>query len=243
MKALAAQCGGWVLVVALASSGLLLDYGNGSLWVVILVQTSGAAALTALLRCPPWWVLINFIFTPLLLLAIRLRLPPWIWLAAFAALYLIYWNSFRAQVPLFLTNRRVTAAVAGLLPPGPVRVLDLGSGAGSFVTALARLRPDARVTGIESAPLPYALSRLRLCRQPLTRIRREDFFAAPWTDYDLVYAFLSPAPMAQVWDKARREMKPGALLVSNSFAIPGREPDRIIEVDDRRHTRLLIFAL
>jgi hypothetical protein len=35
-----------------------------------------------------------------------------------------------------------------------------------------------------------------------------------------VYAFLSPVPMAEVWRKASTELRPGALLVSNSF--PGR---------------------
>jgi hypothetical protein len=49
--------------------------------------------------------------------------------------------------------------------------------------------------------------------------------------------------MAAVWEKARREMKAGSLLVSNSFGIPGREPDRILEVADRRGTRLLVFEI
>jgi hypothetical protein len=247
VKALLAQCGGLVLAIALALGGDLLEWFERvhipPIWGIILLQMFSAAALTALLRCPRWWVLINFLFAPLLLLAVRLRLPPWIWLVAFAVLYLIYWNSFRTQVPLFLTNRRTVAAVAALLPPGPTRVLDLGSGTGSFVVALARLRPDLSITGIENAPLPYFLSWLRTRKFPAANMRRGNFFAIPWSDYDLVYAFLSPAPMAQVWDKARLEMKPGSLLVSNSFAIPERAPGRIIEVEDRRQTHLLVFAL
>jgi hypothetical protein len=49
--------------------------------------------------------------------------------------------------------------------------------------------------------------------------------------------------MLEVWEKARREMKPGSLLVSNSFGIPGVEPDRVIEVKDWRRTRLLVFRI
>jgi hypothetical protein len=49
--------------------------------------------------------------------------------------------------------------------------------------------------------------------------------------------------MSAVWQKASREMPAGSMLVSNSFAIPGQEPERIIEVDDRRGTRLLVYRI
>ena len=60
-------------------------------------------------------------------------------------------------------------------------------------------------------------------------------------DFDVVYCFLSPAPMARLFAKAAAEMKPGSLFVSNSFAVPGQSPGRIVEVDDRRRTKLLIW--
>jgi hypothetical protein len=50
-------------------------------------------------------------------------------------------------------------------------------------------------------------------------------------DYDVVYAFLSPAPMPRLWEKVQAEMQPGNLFISNSFPVPGATPDRIIEVD------------
>jgi hypothetical protein len=37
--------------------------------------------------------------------------------------------------------------------------------------------------------------------------------------------------MAKLWDKVRREMRPGTLFVSNSFAVPGNEPDRVVPLD------------
>jgi len=73
--------------------------------------------------------------------------------------------------------------------------------------------------------------------------RRADLFARPWQDYDLVYAFLSPVPMAAVWKKAAAELRPGALLVSNSFPVPERAPDLVIEVGDRRRTRLYGYRI
>jgi SAM-dependent methyltransferase len=132
--------------------------------------------------------------------------------------------------------------VAGLLRRDrPPSVLDLGSGTGSLLRPLARLRPDCRCEGVESAPAPYLLSRLLARHQPNIALARGDFFKMPWGDYDLVYAFLSPVPMQAVWDKARAELRPGALLVSNSFPVGGVEPEQVIEVPDRRRTRLYCY--
>jgi len=50
----------------------------------------------------------------------------------------------------------------------------------------------------------------------------------------VVYCFLSPVPMPPLFDKARREMRPGSLLISNSFQITGHPADEIVSVDDLR---------
>ena len=63
------------------------------------------------------------------------------------------------------------------------------------------------------------------------------------TDMDVVYAFLSPVPMAELWEKARAEMRPGSLFVSNSFAVPDVVPSEVIAVDDARQTQLYCYRL
>ena len=47
--------------------------------------------------------------------------------------------------------------------------------------------------------------------------------------HDIVYAYLSPAPMPLLWEKARREMRAGSLLVSFRFVVPGVAPSRMID--------------
>ena len=62
-------------------------------------------------------------------------------------------------------------------------------------------------------------------------------FGSIWDErldhYDVVYAYLSPAAMPRLWDKARLEMKPGSLLVSNSFAVPGVAAQRVIPLEGK----------
>ncbi|WP_460825116.1 class I SAM-dependent methyltransferase, partial [Massilia solisilvae] len=90
-------------------------------------------------------------------------------------------------------------------------------------------RPDARVEGIELAPLPWLASRLRaLLSGSRARFLRGDYERLDFGDYDLVYAYLSPAAMDGLWRKARREMRPGSVLASYEFAIAGQAPDRVL---------------
>ena len=176
----------------------------------------------------------------------QLNVPAWVWLAAFAVLALIYWNSPGGRVPLYLTNRATYRALAELLPKERgFSFADLGSGLGGPVFALAKRRPDGAFTGFETAPLPYLISKLRglFSRRPNASIAFADYRKRDLAPFDVVYCFLSPAPMPELYRKARREMRAGSLLISNSFFVPGHRADRTLEVDDRRGTILYVWEM
>lgn len=238
VKALLAQTAGWALAALALGSGTVPALA----WVLVLIQALAAAVAASALRSERWWLAIHLGFSPLLLLALGLGIAPGWYLGAFVVLAAIYWTTFRTRVPLYLSNHATATAVAGLLAQDrPLRVLDLGSGTGSLLLPLARRRPDCTFTGIETAPAPYLVSRIRARGLDNLHLTRGDFFAPSWAGYDLIYSFLSPVPMKQVWDKARREMDEHCVLVSNSFTIPGVEPAAIIDVDDARSTRLYVY--
>lgn len=240
LKALIAQSAGLAAAVLMALWTAELPLFG---WAFTVTQGVIAAATAVALRSARWWLGIHLAFAPALLAASKLQIAPGWYLGAFLALALIYWTSFRTQVPLYLSNGRTADAVLGLMASDrPVTLIDLGSGSGGLLRRLAQARPDSRCVGIETAPLPLLLSRC-LKRPANLDLRWGDFWAEPLDGYDLVYAFLSPVPMARLWDKALREMRPGSLLVSNSFAVPGITPTKIIEVADRRHTQLYCYLM
>jgi len=210
-------------------------------WAVL--QGAVAAAVAAAARAPRWWWLIHFSFVPLVVLALRLEFAPGWYLGAFVALLLVFWRTDKSRVPLFLSNARTAAAVAGLLPAGPRRVVDLGCGHAGLLCHVARARPEAQFVGIEHAPLPWLVARLRTWRRPNIDIRYGDFWTVDLSGFDVAYAFLSPAPMPRLWAKLVAEMPPGALLVSNSFAVPDVAPARELTVGDRRQTRLFSYRV
>lgn len=222
--ALAAQLTGWALALLLARLGWL-----ASLPLLLGLQALAAIGVSILLGAERWWILIHALFSPLLLAALALRPDPLWSAAALALLLLVFWGSPGSRVPLYLSGRKTIAALDTLLPQDhPFHLLDLGCGIGSVLLPLARKHPRARLHGVESAPALFCFARLRSLRHANVSVRRGNFMHASWQDYDVVYAFLSPHPMQEVWQKARRELRPGALLVSKNFPVPQVAPSREI---------------
>lgn len=237
-KVLACQALVFAVVLALAPA-----VTPGAL-PVLLGQGAAAAALSLLLRMPRIWLPVQFLLPVAVVYGDIV--PAWAYLAAFVVCALIYWNSASEQVPLYLTNRRTFQALGDLVAASNARrFVDLGSGMGGVVTAVARRHRDVEVRGFETAPLVVAASKLRVALSGLSnaRIVYRSLWEAELAGEDIVYCFLSPVPMTRLFEKARREMRPGTLFVSNSFAVEGRDADRIIDVEDRRRTRLHVYSM
>jgi hypothetical protein len=99
---------------------------------------------------------------------------------------------------------------------------------------ISRLRPNSHVEGIEIAPLPWLLSvvRAKICRSSAV-FKLGDYRALNFAHYDVIFAYLSPAAMLTLWEKARHEMQTGSLLISLEFQIPGVPPTLCIEPNEK----------
>lgn len=202
-------------------------------WLETSLAIGAAALLFATLsRQPWWWRVIHAGFMPLVWFTHTLAVDPGWFLLAAILLLLVYRGALTGQVPLYLSNKQTVQALADLLAErGDSRFLDLGAGVGSTTVPLADALPESRFTGVENAPLTWLLGRLLSIGRANIDWRWDDLWQARLGDYDVVYAFLSPAPMPRLWEKVLAEMKPGSLFISNSFPVPGATPDRVIEVD------------
>ena len=225
-----------VPVAMLLSSLLPNELPNALSWIAL--EGLLAAAAGAALGLAPWWTLINLLFAPTLYGALVLQWPAGVWLAAFVVFVLVYWSTFRTQVPFYLTHRAALPALCAQMPhdqQGPFRFMDLGCGCGGVLQALAREFPCAEFHGVESAPLPFALAWWRAwCGRAgsgSVRVRWGDFWKLDFGRYDVLYAFLSPVPMAQLLKKAKLEMRTGTLLISNTFLAPDMPPDYSVAAD------------
>jgi hypothetical protein len=208
-----------------------------------------AAVLSRLAGLARWWLVIQFLFVPALVLVLALELPPNFFLAAFVVMLVVYWSTFRSQVPLYLSSRQVWQALETLLPeaaPGKTfRFADLGCGLGGVLAHLARARPDGRYQGVETAPLPFLLSwlRLRLGGYRNCSVHWGSLWDCDLAPYDVVFAYLSPVPMDRLWHKVSREMRPGALFISNTFMVPEQPPLYTYTLDDLHRSTLYIWRI
>jgi len=205
-----------------------------------------AVVLGRIMRLGKAWLVLIAIATPALVLVPVYQPPIWIFPAIVLLLAGFYINGVREQVPLYLSNATTEREIAKQFGQAAgLTFIDLGCGLGGVVDAVAKAHPTARVIGVETAPLSYLIAWLRiaLLGRRNAQIRYESIWNTDVGSADVVYAFLSPAPMARLHEKLKSEMKPGALFISNSFAVPGDEPDEIVPLDDGRRTQLLIWRM
>lgn len=210
-------------------------------------ESAFAIGVTALLmavatRQPWWWRVIHAVFAPLAWAVAQTAVDPGWFLLAFGLLLLVYRGAINGQVPLYLSNVETAAALADeIAGRRHFRFLDLGAGIGSVLVSLAKARPDGQFTGVENAPATWLLGRLRMAARPNCAWRWGDMWQTDLSGYDVVYVFLSPVPMPALWQKAQAEMRPGSVLISNSFPVPEIAPSRILEVGDTRQTLLYCY--
>lgn len=239
VRALLAHLVAFALLAQLPRLGLRLGP-----WQWAGLQGALAALLGAGLRLPPWWIPLQVLLPFLLVLRLAWAYPAWVDLLLLGILALVYGGGLVTRVPLYNASRDAWTKLESLLPARPgLRFIDLGCGLGGPIAHLASARPGATFRGVEASPLPWLVAWLRNLGRPGVQIRLGSLWEQDLSSFDVVYAFLSPEPMAALWAKASKEMKPGSLLVSHSFAVPGVPPNRELPVQGRQGARLLVWEL
>ena len=213
-------------------------------WGILALAVGGTSLLIAsVTRQPWWWLLIHAAFAPAAWFLAQWQINPSWFLFALVLMLLVYKGTLTQQAPLYLTNRTTARTLAELIPEdvSGYRVADVGAGVGSFLHPLARMRPNAIFTGLENSPLTWLLGRCRLALVANCALHWKNLWAEDLSNYDLVYAFLSPVMMDSLGHKIASELGQNAVFVSNSFPVPGAVPWQILAVKDRRHTQLYCY--
>lgn len=131
-------------------------------------------------------------------------------------------------------KKMLALAVAHGNAARPLRIADLGCGWGGLLMRFARHYRDADITGYEVFPFAFLVSKMRAFlsrrdRGSITVLNR-DFMQDDLGAYDLVLCYLSPRLMEALEQKFVQELKPGACVISNAFALPGIRPLETAEV-------------
>jgi len=147
-----------------------------------------------------------------------------------AALYLVFFVFFPiGRGAIYDPSSRGEAdAMARLADVRPgEKAADLGSGDGRVVIALARLGAIAH--GYEINPVLVLVSRRNILREGLGSrafIHWGNFWQRKLSDYTLITVFQVGFVMARLEAKLKRELPPGARVVSHYWRFPGLSPEQ-----------------
>jgi hypothetical protein len=218
---------------------------NFNLFFAGVLQGILAAVIGKKIQLKRWWMIINLFFVPALIFFNTFQIPRWSFLVGFFVILLLNWNSLKERVPLYLTGNKTQELLAGILKNNKqgFSFVDLGSGLAGTLYYLSKQFPESHFYGVETAPLVFFISWLRCIFRKNCHLKYRSIWSENLSQYDVVYCFLSPVPMPEIWKKAKSEMKKGSLLISNTFEIPDVPPTDTIKLHDWRDSQIIIWKI
>jgi SAM-dependent methyltransferase len=226
-------------VGSLVLTFLLLSYVSSvfqisfSVLFLLICHASVAAIAATLLRFDWWWVPIQFFFPLSAYFFLQLSISPYIYFFVLLVFSALFWSTYRTQVPYYPSRAQLLEPILELIEDyKSLSFADVGSGMGGLLINLALHRKDANFIGIEIAPLPWFVSVVRArAQRSRAKFQFGDFYALDFSNFDVVFCYLSPAAMPSVWQKVQSEMRPGSLFLSYEFIVPSVAPDISIQIE------------
>jgi len=143
----------------------------------------------------------------------------------FFLLYIIF-ATFSAAPYVPTSKKQIMKMLEMIDKPKTSTVLELGSGDGRIVVALAK--QGFNTIGIEINPLLCLWSKILIKKNKLknAKIINANFWDYNLKDIDILTMYFIPHRMKKLAKKIRKEMKPGSLIVSNAFKLADWTIDR-----------------
>ena len=169
-------------------------------------------------------------------------MPNWFWIFIIVAggvfaLKMIYALSIALVLPftggaLYVSTPELSIATfLEAVPMNPGQLLvDLGCGDGRILRKF-RKRYGVRAVGFEINPLAYLKARVFCLGLGGIEIRLQNFWKADIKKADVVFCYLFPDVIKALSARLKKELKPGAFIVSCNFKLPDFIPDRVLRPD------------
>ncbi|MBI2022819.1 50S ribosomal protein L11 methyltransferase [Candidatus Daviesbacteria bacterium] len=136
-------------------------------------------------------------------------------------IYLLVYSTIRGGPYAPLGKKRVKDMINLLKIKKGEKAVDLGSGDGRVVIALAKAGAEAY--GYEINPLLVWISRRNIKKTGLERkafINWQDLWKVDLSKFDIVTLYVIPTIMGSLEKKLKKELKKGARVTSNHFKFP-----------------------
>ena len=101
---------------------------------------------------------------------------------------------------------------------------DLGSARGSFVCKIAQALPTMQVTGFDDSSFRVLVSKLRALFLKNINFKKADIFKTNLSPANVTFIYLPQELMSGLQEKLQKELKPGAIVISNKVNFPSWQP-------------------
>jgi len=118
-------------------------------------------------------------------------------------------------------------------------VVDLGSGDGRILAAVANNSKAQVIIGYELSFVPYLWSKIKMIILGLSKrveVRYSDFLTRDLSQATVIFCFLTPMAMKKLKPKFRKELKIGTKVISYSFSIQDWHPEVIDKPNEKSMT-------
>ena len=123
------------------------------------------------------------------------------------------------------------ARIDAFLDAVPMRpdqlLVDMGCGDGR-VLSRANRRYGIRAVGYELNPMACLRAWMRCLGQSSTTVLMQNFWTADVSSADVIFCYLFPDIMVRMAAKLQSEARPGAVVVSCNFALPGWDARQVL---------------
>lgn len=157
----------------------------------------------------------------------------------------IVWTTLQTGIsPMMSSGKACQAMLNSIDRPVNGPLIDLGSGWGTLVIALARKYPLQQVIGYELSLFPWLVSIIRKYSLRLNNLTlyRKDFKKAELSNASILFCYLFPGGMLSLHEKLKRELSNEVLIVSNTFALPSCQPTKVIKLQDFYQTPIYVYS-
>ena len=137
---------------------------------------------------------------------------------------------------LYVSTSRVRiSAVMEAVPMRPRQLLvDIGCGDGRVLRKAGK-RYGVSGIGYELNLLAYLKAKLLCLGLQGIKVKWRDFWTVDLSDADIVFCYLFPDVMKDLAAKLKSDLKPGAVVVSCNFDLPGFSPERVLRPGNSLH--------
>ncbi len=118
------------------------------------------------------------------------------------------------------TDRALVDEILALVPMQPgQRFYDLGCGEGRMLIAAGK-KYGVHAIGYEVNICAYLYARLNIWwYRSGAEVRFQNFMHADLSDADIIYCYQASGAIQQLRDKFNRELRPGTIVISNTYTI------------------------